>query len=174
MTPRHRLTRAIVRLILLAAVLSAPVFLVAEDFDGQHALLVLASNGVCVLLCLGLLRRLRSGDVETCARTLVFSLLALVTFLATTNGEDVHVNVINFVLIAVLSSVLLGRKTLLFVSIPSVVAMLFIAWRQAVPPAGEELFEARLESIAQFLPTYLVVVTILWLREGEPVTETQT
>ena len=165
MNPRARLTRAILRLILLAAVLSAPVFLVAEEFDGRHALVVLASNGVCVLLCALLLWRLRKGEVELCARILVVGLLVLVGTLATTNGESVHVNVINFVLVTVLASVLLGRRSLLAVAGISAAVMLAIAWRQAVPPPGEELFEARLEAIAQFLPTYLVVVAILWLRE---------
>lgn len=165
MTPRHLLTRAIVRLILLAAVASAPVFLLAEGFDTAHVWLVLASNGICALLCLGLLLRLRQGQVQFSARLLVIGLLALVGWLASTNGEDVHVNVINFVLVSVLASVLLGQRSLLLVAGISTCLMLVIAWRQAVPPAGEELFEARLESVAQFLPTYLVVVAILWLRE---------
>lgn len=165
MDPRHQLTRAILRLILLAAVLSAPIFLVAEEFDGKHALIVLASNGVCAVLCGLLLWRLRLGEVELGARVLVWGLLILVGILATTNGEAVHVNVINFVLVTVLASVLLGRKALIAVAGISAILMLSIAWRQAMPPEGEELFEYRLEIIAQFLPTYLVVVAILWLRE---------
>ena len=40
--------------------------------------------------------------------------------------------------------------------------MLGIAWAQAVPRPGEDLLEARLEAIAQFLPTWCVVVTVLW------------
>ncbi|MFT7485133.1 MAG: hypothetical protein ACI9F9_000980, partial [Candidatus Paceibacteria bacterium] len=157
MTARHKLTRAILRLILAAALLSAPIFLVAEEFDGAHALLVLGSNGVCAVLCVVLLQRLKRGEVELCSRVLVYGLLLLIAGLATSNGEDVHVNVINFVLVTVLASVLLGRKPLLWVGATSAVTMFWIAWNQTVPPPGEELFEARLESIAQFLPTYLVV-----------------
>lgn len=152
-------------MILVAAIVSAPVFLVAEEFDAKHSLIVLASNGVCAVLCLVLLWRLRLGEVELAARTLVWGLLILVGALATTNGEGVHVNVVNFVLVTVLASVLLGRRALLSVAGISAFLMVFIAWRQANPPVGEGLFEYRLETIAQFLPTYLVVVAILWLRD---------
>lgn len=165
MSPRHQLTRAILRLILAAAVLSAPVFLIAEEFDRSHSLLVLASNGICALLCVVLLKQLRSGKVELCARILVYGLMLLVGWLASANGEDVHVNVVNFVLVSVLASVLLSARELGAVALVSSLLMSWIAYQQAVPPPGEELFEARLESIAQFLPTYLVVVSILWLRE---------
>ena len=165
MTARHRLTRAILRLVLVAALASAPIFLFAEEFDAQHSLLVLASNGVCALLCVGLLWRLRQGAVESSARILVVGLFLLVAWLASTNGEDVHVNVVNFVLVTVLASVLLDGRALWGVGALSSLTMAAIAWRQALPPPNEGLAEARLESIAQFLPTYLVVVTVLWLRE---------
>ncbi len=171
MDPREKLTRAILRLILAAALLSAPVFLVAEDFDATHSLVVLASNGVCAVLCLVLLSLLKKGRAELCAKVLVFGLFLLIAALATNNGEDVHVNVINFTLATLLASVLLGRKFLLVIAGASALTMLWIAWQQAVPPEGEELFEARVESIAQFLPTFLVVVSILWLREAPTSTE---
>jgi hypothetical protein len=166
MDARELLTRAILRLILAAAVLSAPVFLVAEDFDGAHALVVLASNGVCAVLCLVLLQLLKKGRAELCAKILVVGLFLLIAALATNNGENVHVNVINFTLATLLASVLLGRKFLVGIASASALVMLWIAWHQAVPREGEEMFEARLESIAQFLPTFMVVVSILWLREG--------
>lgn len=162
------LTRAIVWLVLVAAIVSAPVYLVAEDFEQAHVGTVLASNGVCVVLCVGLLVMLRRGQDEPAARILVLGLLALVGTLAWMNGEDVHVNVVNFLLVTVLASVLLGRRALSFVGLVAAVEMVAIAWRQAVPPPGEELFEARLESIAQFLPTYLVIVVVLWVRNRAP------
>lgn len=167
MTASPRITRAIVWLVLVAAVVSAPVYLFAEDFDRAHVGTVLASNGVCAALCVGLLAMLRRGRDEAAARVLVLGLLLLVGALAWTNGEDVHVNVVNFLLVTVLASVLLGRRTLLLVGLVAAVEMVAIAWRQAVPPPGEELLEARLESIAQFLPTYLVIVLVLWVRERE-------
>jgi len=166
MDPRLRLTRAILWLILIAALLSAPIFLFAEDFDAKHALLVLGSNGVCVLLCGILLRRLNQERANTCARILVLGIFGLVAYLASTNGEDIHVNVINFTLATLLASVLMGRKYLLAIALASSSTMVWIAWQQALPIPGEELFEVRLESIAQFLPTYLVVVSILWLAES--------
>jgi len=163
MDTRLRLTRAILRLILIAALLSAPIFLFAEDFDAHHALLVLGSNGVCTLLCAILLRGLNQQRARICGHILVLGIFALVAYLASTNGEDVHVNVINFTLATVLASVLMGRNYLLAIALASSIAMTWIAWQQAVPVVGEEIFEVRLESIAQFLPTYLVVVSILWL-----------
>ena len=165
MDPRARLTRALVLTILVAAIASAPVFLFAEEFDAEHVRRVAASNGVTALGCLGLLAMLRAGQVERTGRVLVFGLLALVGSLAWTNGEPVHVNVINFTLVTVLAVVLLGRTTLLAVAAACAALMCAIAWKSAVPPPGEELFEARLEAIAQFLPTYVVVVGVLWLRE---------
>lgn len=165
MDARARLTRALVRTILIAAVVSAPVFLLAEEFAAEHVGRVAASNGVTALGCLALLGMLRAGRVESAARVLVFGLLTLVASLAWTNGEPVHVNVINFALVTVLASVLLGRRTLLAVGAVCAALMVGIAWRNALPTAGEEPFEARLEAIAQFLPTYAVVVGVLWLRE---------
>jgi len=164
MDPRHRLTRSLVLVVLAAAVLSAPIFLLAEELDVRHALQVLASNGVCALLCLGLLSLLKRGRVELAGRLLVLGLLALVGGLAWTNGEDVHVNVVNFVLVTVLAATLLDGRGLVAVAVVAAGLMVAIAWRQAVPAPGEELTEARLESIAQFLPTFVVIVLVLWLR----------
>ncbi|MEZ6017049.1 MAG: hypothetical protein R3F49_18175 [Planctomycetota bacterium] len=166
MDPRARLTRDIVRLILAAALLSAPVFLFAEEFDREHILRVAASNGVTAVLCAGLLALLRRGSVEPVARGLVLGLFTLVGVLAWTNGEDVHVNVINFVLVTLLASVLLGRASLLAVGALSAAEMCAIAWRTARAAPGEELTEARFESIAQFLPTFAVVVLVLWLHSA--------
>lgn len=164
MSPRHRLTHALVWLVLLAALVTTPVFLLAEGLDREHVLRVLASNGVCVVFCVGLLAVLRRGHVQLTARILVFGLLAIVGALAWTNGEGVHVNVVNFVLVTVLAGTLLGRSSLLLVGALAGSVMVAIAWNQSVAPPGEELAEARLESIVQFLPTYAVIVVVLWLR----------
>jgi hypothetical protein len=165
MHPRARLTRDLLRLVLVAAVATAPVFLFAETFDREHVLRVLESNGAAALMCLVLLAALRGGHVELVGRLLVFGLLALVALLAWTNGEDVHVNVVNFVLVTVLASVLLRRGELLAVAGLAALVMSAIAWKQAVAIGGEELAEARFESTAQFLPSYAVIVLVLWLRE---------
>jgi len=166
MDSRERLVRALLRLLLVAAVASAPVFLVAERFDLDHVLRVAASNGVVAVGCLLLGRQLKAGKVERVARVLVFGLLALVVALAWTNGEPIHANVVNFVLVTLLASVLLGRSGLRVVAPIAAGAMAAIAWRGAVAPPGEELLEARIETIAQFLPSYAVIAAILWLREA--------
>lgn len=162
MDARTRLVRSLLRLILAAALLSAPVYLVAEEFGGEAIVRVLLSNGVCALGCWGLLRLVGAGRVELAARVLVWGLLLLVAGLASSNGEPVHVNVINFMLVTLLAAVTLGARALLVAGGLSAAVMLGIAWTQAVPPIGEDLLEARLEAIAQFLPTWCVVVAVLW------------
>ena len=162
MDARTRLVRSLLRLILAAALLSAPVYLVAEEFGGEAVVRVLLSNGVCALGCWGLLRLVGAGRVELAARVLVWGLLLLVAGLASSNGEPVHVNVINFMLVTLLAAVTLGARALLVAGSLSAAVMLGIAWTQAVSPLGEDLHEARLEAIAQFLPTWCVVVAVLW------------
>ena len=166
MDSRGRLTRALLIVILVAALATAPFFLFAEKFDRTHLVRVLASNGVVVALCAVLLGLLRKGKVTLVARVLVFGLLALVSALASTNGEAVHINVVNFVLVTVLASALLSRRELVAVACASAVVMSAIAWNQAVAVAGTELAEVRFESIIQFLPTYAVIVAVLWLAKA--------
>lgn len=171
-----RLTRDILWLVLAAAAATAPVFLFAEGFGVEHVLRVAASNGVCMVLCAGLLVLLRRGRVELVALTLVLGLLALVAALAWTNDEPVHTNVVNFVFVTVLAGVLLPRRLLIGVGLTGASVLCAIAWKQGVGPDGPDLLEARLEPVAQFLPTYLVILLVLWLRAGgrsEPQPRTQ-
>lgn len=162
--PERRLLRAILRLILGAAVLTAPIFVLGEALDAKTVARVAASNGLCALSCWGLLRVLRGGRTELVANTLVFGLLALVGSLAWSNGERVHVNVINFILIAVLASTIASRRVLVVCALLSAAEMIAIAVRRPFPEAGQEAAEASFEAIIQFLPTYLVIVVVLWLR----------
>lgn len=154
----------ILRLILAAAVLTAPVFLFAEGFEAKYAWRVAASNGACAVLCLGLLALCRRERARLAGALFVWGLMGLVGALAWFNGEPVHVNVINFALVAVLASAVGTRSMVAAVAALSSVEMIAIAWTRPTLYAGKDLAEARFESIAQFLPTYLVVVTILWLR----------
>lgn len=163
--PTH-LTRDILRLVLVAALVTAPVFLFAEGVSWGHVWSVAASNGVCAVLCAALLVLLRRGHVEGVALALVLGLLGLVSALAWTNGEPVHVNVVNFVLVTVLAGVLLPRRILLGVGIICASVLVAIAWKQGVGAGGEELLESRLEPVAQFLPTYLVLLFVLWFSAG--------
>jgi multisubunit Na+/H+ antiporter MnhF subunit len=166
MDTRERLTTRALQVVLAAALVTAPVFLFAEHFDSEHVWRVLASNGVVALLCgvlLAVRRRQRAPWVE---KALVFGLLALVSTLAATNGEPIHANVINFVFVTVLAGLLLDRAGLLAcagLAAPAMIAITFIL----PPPAGKpDPVEARLESIAQFLPTYAVIVLLLWIQRG--------
>jgi hypothetical protein len=163
--PRVRLTRALLLVVLVAALATAPLFAFGEGFEAGHLGRVALSNGGAALLAFVLLRTLRGGRVELVGRTLVFGLLLLVAALASTSGEDVHKNVVNFVLVTLLAGLLTSRRELTAVALLSAATMVAIAWRQAQPAPGEGAFEARFESVAQFLPTYIVIVFVLWLRE---------
>lgn len=158
------LTRTLVRLILVAAVVTAPVFLFGEGFEAKYLGRVALSNGLCIALCVGLLQLLNRGKHELAGSLLVLGLMALVGGLAWANGERVHVNVVNFVLVAVLAGAIGSRRLLGLVAGISAVEMVGIAWTRPFAEAGKDLGEARFEAIVQFLPTYLVVVVVLWLR----------
>jgi hypothetical protein len=162
MKPRDRLTRELLLVVLGSAVATAPIFLFAEGWSTEHALRVAASNGTAALLCGVLLRALRSGYAEAARRALVFGLLALVTTLAATNDERVHVNVVNFVFVTVLASVLLGRTALVVVGGWSLLALAGIALSDATHLGP---LDARFEAIAQFAPTFAIIVLVLWLRD---------
>ncbi len=161
---RPRITRTLTRLILAAAILTAPVFLFAEGFEAEYLGRVAASNGACALLCLGILRLLARGHAELAAYLLVLGLLSLVGALAWFNGEPVHVNVVNFVLVAVVASAVADRGLLLLTVLVSATEMVCIAWTRTGIVPGKDLAEERFEAIAQFLPTYLVIAVILLLR----------
>jgi len=158
------LTRAILKLILVAACVTAPVFVFGEGFEAKYIGRVAKSNGSCIVLCVALLKLLRDGRQVLVARLLVFGLLALVGGLAWFNGERVHVNVINFVLVTLLASSLCDRRVLGIVATIAAVEMVAIAWTRPFLEQGKDLAEARFEAIVQFLPTFLVVTTILWMR----------
>lgn len=162
---RKALTAALVKLVLIAAVVTAPVFLFGEGFEPKYLWRVAASNGACVVLCLGMLALLKRDRIGLAAGTLIYGLLALVGALAWSNGEPVHVNVINFTLVAVLASVIGMRRDLVIVGVLSAAEMVGIAWKQPVAslPTGKELEEVRFESIVQFLPTFCVVIGVLWI-----------
>ena len=168
---RERITVAVLWLLLAAALATAPIFLLAEGVDRTHVLRVLVSNGVTALLCGTLLaahRRRQGRSLAWIAPLLVFGMLGLIGWLAWTNGEPVHVNVINFVFVTVLASALLGGRELLLVAAGSAALLCAIALRQSSSTysgVGEGNLEARFEAIGQFLPTYAVTVAILWLQK---------
>ncbi len=157
--PRARLLRSIAWVLLAAAVLSAPGFLLAERFEAGRLARVALSNGLTALGAIALLRVSARDHIEKPARGLVFGLLALVAALAWSSGEDVHVNVVNFVLVTVLAGTLLERAGLAIVGATSAIVLVAIACKQH---GGTGELESVLESIGQFLPTYAVIVFVLW------------
>ncbi|MEM9801756.1 MAG: hypothetical protein AAGA20_15630 [Planctomycetota bacterium] len=158
------LLRAILKLILAAAVLTAPLFVFGEGFETESIGSVAASNGACAVLCLGLLALERRGRARFAAQLLVGGLLLLVGALAWTNGEPVHVNVINFTLVTVLASALLDRRAVVITAVLCAAEMAAIAWTRPMERAGADLAEARFESLVQILPTFAVVAAILAIR----------
>lgn len=156
--------RTLLRLILWAAIVTAPLFLFGEGFEAEYVGRVALSNGACAALCLWLLALVRRGRARLAGSLLVGGLAVLVGSLAYGNGEPAHVNVINFVLVTLLASVVGGRAQVLWVGCLSALEMGLIAWQRPLVPAGKDLAEARFESLVQILPTFLVVVAILWLR----------
>ena len=165
-TPHDAFLRTLLRLILAAAILTAPLFLFGEGFEAEYVGRVALSNGACALLCLGLLALVRRGKGALAGSLLVWGLALLVGSLAWGNGEPAHVNVINFVLVTLLASVLGSRREVLLLGALSALEMGVIAWQRPLMPPGKDLAEARFESLVQILPTFLVVVAILWLRAG--------
>ena len=129
--------------------------------DGRRTLLVRY-----LVLCLGLLALVRRGKGALAGSLLVWGLALLVGSLAWGNGEPAHVNVINFVLVTLLASVVGSRREVLLLGALSALEMGVIAWQRPLMPPGKDLAEARFESLVQILPTFLVVVAILWLRAG--------
>ena len=55
------LTAPLLKLVLAAAVVTAPVFLFGEGFEAKYIGRVAVSNGLCALLCLGLLSLVARG-----------------------------------------------------------------------------------------------------------------
>ena len=145
--------------------MTAPIFLFGEGFEAKYIGRVAASNGLCAALCLGLLALIRRGRVELAGTLLVYGLFALVGTLAWVNGEPVQVNVINFTLVVVLASAIARPRDLVLVGVLAAIEMTAIAWQRPAEEisVGKDLAEMRFESIVQFLPTFCVVVGVLWL-----------
>ncbi|MEM9378802.1 MAG: hypothetical protein AAGB93_02555 [Planctomycetota bacterium] len=158
------LLRVILRLVLGAAIVTAPLFLFGEGFEAEYVGRVAASNGACAALCVGLLALERRGRARLAAQLLVGGLLALVGLLAWINGEPVHVNVINFTLVTVLASALLDGRAVAVVATLCALEMTALAWTRPLERAGADLAEQRFESIVQILPTFVVVAWILAIR----------
>ena len=160
-----RLVNLILWLLFVAAIVTAPLFFVGESFTQTHLVRVIASNGGTALGALGLIALLRRGRVELVAQLVSWGLFALISVLSATNGEPIHVNVINFVLVVVIAHRLLPRPSFHALSLACAAVMALIGIQQARAGSGSEpVFERATESLVQFLPTFLVIVLVLRLR----------
>jgi hypothetical protein len=158
------LVNLILWLLFVAALLTAPLFFVGESFSQTHLVRVLLSNGGTALGALGLLALLRRGRVELVAQLVSWGLFALISALSATNGEPIHVNVINFLLVVVIAHRLLSRAGFYAIAFSCAAAMAAIAIQQTFAATGTEpVFERATESLVQFLPTFLVIVLVLRL-----------
>ncbi len=158
------LVNLILWLLLAAALITAPLFFVGESFSQTHLGRVLLSNGGTALGALGLLALLRRGKVELVSQLVTWGLFALISALSATNGEPIHVNVINFLLVVVVAHRLLSPAGFYAVALACSAAMGAIAIQQTLAATGTEpAFERATESLVQFLPTFLVIVLVLRL-----------
>ena len=86
-TPQDAFFCTLLRLILAAALLTAPLFLFGEGFEAKYVERVALSNGACAALCLGLLGLVRRGKGAMAGSLLVWGLALLVGSLAWGNGS---------------------------------------------------------------------------------------
>ena len=93
-----KLLRVILKIILVAALVTMPLYIVGEEFTLSHLWRVLGINGGTALGTLALLQLARLGRTRIVSAVLVWGLFALISYLAATTGEPVHVNVVNFVI----------------------------------------------------------------------------
>ena len=153
--------RAVLKLILVAAIVTAPLYVVGETFDLSHARRVLTINGATAVGALVLLLLVRRGWAHLAGVLSVFALFTLISWLAATNGESIHVNVVNFVLVLVLANLLLNGRGVAVVTVACAGVMAGIAYHQsrmARGPDGTELF---IEAIVQFLPQFILIALFL-------------
>jgi hypothetical protein len=163
-TRAAKLVNLILWLLFAAALITAPLFFVGESFSQTHLVRVLLSNGGTAIGALGLLAVLRRGKVELVGQFVTWGLFLLITALSATNGEPIHVNVINFMLVVVIAHRLLSRASFYAVAAACAAAMAAIAIQQTLAATGTEpAFERATESLVQFLPTFLVIVLVLRL-----------
>lgn len=156
-----KLLRVILKIILVAALVTMPLYIVGEEFTLAHLWRVLAINGGTALGTLALLQLARLGRTRIVSAVLVWGLFAPISYLAATTGEPVHVNVVNFVLVLVLASLLLRPRDGLLISISCLLVMITIAYRQSLSGAASDQNERFVETMVQFIPQFLIIALLL-------------
>jgi hypothetical protein len=156
-----KLLRVILKIILVAALVTMPLYIVGEEFTLSHLWRVLAINGGTALSTMALLQLARLGRTRIVSAVLVWGLFALISYLAATTGERVHVNVVNFVLVLVLASLLLRPRDGLLILISCLLVMIAIAYRQSLSGAAIDQNERFVETMVQFIPQFLIIALLL-------------
>ena len=153
--------KIVLKIILIAAMVTAPLYVFGETFDFSHLWKVVMINGGTALAAIALLLVVHRGHVRLVSALAVWGLLALISWLAATNGEPIHVNVVNFVLVLVAANLLLGTPSVLLVAFACAMAMTGIAYHQAPVTKGLEGNEVFVETIVQFLPQFILIALLL-------------
>ena len=158
--PADRL-KIVLKIILVAAIVTAPLYVFGETFDLSHLRKVVMINGGTALAAIVLLLLVHRGHVRLVSALAVWGLLALISWLAATNGEPIHANVVNFVLVLVAANLLLRAPSALLVAFACAIAMTGVAYQQSSMtkgPVGNEMF---VETIVQFLPQFILIALLL-------------
>jgi hypothetical protein len=86
----------------------------------------------------------------------VLALFSLISWLAATNDESIHVNVVNFVLVLVLANLLLKGRGVAVVTVAC-----GIAYDQSLMATGPQSKEIFMEAVVQFLPPFILIALFL-------------
>ena len=151
----------VLKLILGAAIITAPLYIVGETFDLSHAGRVLLVNGGTAAAAVILLLLVQRGYGRLVSALTVWGLYALVTWLAATSGEPIHVNVVNFVLVLVLANLLCSGRAVMIVTLACATAMVGTAFHQSLMATGGQGEELFVETVVQFLPQFIFIALLL-------------
>jgi len=126
----------------------------------------LVSNGGTAAAAVILLLLVQRGYGRLVGIMTVSGLYALITWLAATSGEPIHVNVVNFVLVLVLANLLCSGRTVAIVTLACAVAMAGIAYHQSLVTTVAQGKEFFVETVVQFLPQFFFVALLLRMTSG--------
>lgn len=146
-------------MLLLAALLTAPLYVVSEGM--AHLWRVLWINGGTAGVMGVLLLLVRRGYARLVSGLVVWGLLGLISGLAALNGEPILINVVNFVAVLVLAHVLLAGGRVWLVGLVGAVAMTAIAYHQALVPPEPQGRQGFVAMIGQFLPQFILITLLL-------------
>ncbi|MEO6021931.1 MAG: hypothetical protein ABIP64_02215 [Burkholderiales bacterium] len=156
--------QTILKIILVAAVATLPIFALSEEISLAHFMRVLAINGGTAFVAFVLLRLTKNGYERPISIVLVWGLFALIAGLAATNSEPIAINIVNFVIVLVVANLLLNGFHITIVSLACVAAMVAIAYMQSKSMiAVKEQSDNLMEVLSEFVPQFIVVAVLLRL-----------